>query len=284
MTHFPSLTIYTLSRIHPTSTAHWSLINVKRESMHAPPSWRRAFSIFFSAVLSSAITASVRGEPISVRHPQGSAHGFLVLKKTEGIPIATGDVTQILHGDRVTSRVTFHFRDGSVDDDTTVFSQRRVFRLISDHHIQRGPSFPKPIDIFIDALTGKIISHTEEGKIREDHLDLPSDVSNGLPPNLLLNFLPSIAETKLSFVAPTAKPRLISVAVKPTGEVPFRVGSTSRRAVDYVLHVELGGLTGVMAPIIGKQPADYHIWILEGTAPAFIREEGQFYEGDLSGV
>jgi hypothetical protein len=36
--------------------------------------------------------------------------------------------------------------------------------------------------------------------------------------------------------------------------------------------------------MIGKQPADYHIRILEGTAPAFIREEGQFYEGGPSGV
>jgi hypothetical protein len=31
--------------------------------------------------------------------------------------------------------------------------------------------------------------------------------------------------------------------------------------------------------MIGKQPADFHIWILEGSSPAFIREEGQFYEG-----
>jgi hypothetical protein len=226
-----------------------------------------------------ALAASLYAEPIPVRHPQGSAHGFLVLKTIEGVPIATGDVTQTIHGDRVTSRVTFHFRDGSLDDETTIFSQRRFFRLISDHHIQHGPSFPKPIDIYIDAVTGKITSHSEEGKTTQDHLDLPFDVSNGLPPNLLLNFLSSTPETKLSFVAPTAKPRLISVSVKPAGLAPFRVGGAWRKAVDYVLHVELGGLTGVIAPIIGKQPADYHIWILEGAAPAFIREEGQLYEG-----
>jgi hypothetical protein len=210
---------------------------------------------------------------------QGSAHGFLALKTIEGTTIAIGDVTQVIHGDRVTSRVTFHFRDGSLDDDITVFSQRRVFRLISDHHIQRGPSFPKPTDIFIDAITGKITSHTKDGKITQDHLDLPSDVSNGLPPNLLLNFLSSTPETKLSFVAPTEKPRLISISIKPLGEVRFNVGNTSRKAIDYVLHVELGGLTGVIAPMIGKQPADYHIWILSGAAPAFIREAGQLYEG-----
>jgi hypothetical protein len=235
--------------------------------------------ICLGPVLCIAITAALRGELIPVRHRQGSAHGFLALKTVEGITIATGDVTQITHGDRVTSRVTFHFRDGSLDDDITVFSQRQLFRLISDHHIQRGPSFPKPSDISIDAVTGKITSRTRDGKITHDHLDLPSDVSNGLPPNLLLNFLPSTPETKLSFVAPTAKPRLISISIKPLGEVRFSVGGISRKAIDYVLHVELGGLTGVIAPMIGKQPADYHIWILGGTAPAFIREEGQLYEG-----
>jgi hypothetical protein len=239
------------------------------------------FPMFFlsCALLTAAITSTLDGEPIRVRYPQGSAHGWLALKTVEGIIIATGDVTQIIDGDRVTSRVTFHFRDGSLDDDITVFSQRRVFRLISDHHIQRGPSFPKPIDIFIDAVTGKVTSHTQDGKIREDHLDLPSDISNGLPPNLLLNILPSTPETRLSFVAPTTRPRLISISIKPAGEVPFSVGGTSRKALDYVLHVELGGLAGVIAPIIGKQPADFHIWILEGAAPGFIREEGQLYEG-----
>jgi hypothetical protein len=121
-------------------------------------------------------------------------------------------------------------------------------------------------------------------RYREDHLDLPSDVSNGLPPNLLLDFRSSTPETKLSFVAPTAKPRLISVSLKPAGEVPFSIGGTWRKAIDYVLHVELGGLTGVIAPMIGKQPPDYHIWILEGAAPAFIREEVSSTREDPSGA
>jgi hypothetical protein len=69
------------------------------------------------------------------------------------------------------------------------------------------------------------------------------------------------------------------VSVKPVGKVPFQIGGSTRQAIDYVLHVELGGLAGVIAPIIGEQPVDYHIWILEGDAPAFIREEGQLYKG-----
>jgi hypothetical protein len=156
--------------------------------------------------------------------------------------------------------LVFRFRDGSVDDDTTVFSQRDVFRLISDHHIQRGPTFPNPIDVLINAVTGQITSRSKDGKVRQDHLDLPPDVSNGLPPNLLMNILPTATETKLSFVAPTEKPRLIQVSIKPAREVAFTIGDTKRKAIDFVLHPELGGVAGVIAPMIGKQPADYHTY------------------------
>jgi hypothetical protein len=225
------------------------------------------------------ISSSVQGDPITVRHPQGSAHGFLALKTLDGVRIATGDVTQMVRGDRVTSRLAFRFKDGSIDDETTVFTQRGIFRLISDHHIQRGPSFPKPIDVFIDASTGNVTSRSKDGRVNHDHIDLPSDVSNGLPPNLLMNVIPSAAETKISFVAPTKKPRLIHLSIKNAGDAPFTIGGTARKAIDYVVHVELGGVAGAVAPIIGKEPSDYHIWILGGEAPAFIREEGQLYEG-----
>ena len=193
------------------------------------------------------VVLNLYSDPIPVRHPQGSAHGFLVLKTLEGVRIATGDVTQIVYGDRVTSHVIFRFRDGSVDDETTVFSQRGTFRLISNHHIQHGPSFPKSMDVLIDAKTGQITFRNEDGQIRQDHLDLPPDVSNGLPPNLLMNVLPSSPETRISFVAPTPKPRIIHVSIKPAGKAPFTVGGTPRKAIDYVLHVELGGVSGVIA-------------------------------------
>jgi hypothetical protein len=148
-------------------------------------------------LLAALLSANLLADPVPVRHLQGSAHGFVALKTLEGTRIAVGDMTQVVDGDRVTSRVVFHFRDGSVDDDTTVFTQRGVFRLITDHHIQRGPAFPRSSDVFINASTGRITSHTKDGKIRHDYLDLPRDVSNGLPPNLLMNVLPSTPETKL---------------------------------------------------------------------------------------
>ena len=235
-----------------------------------------------SRVLGSLLLVAAslsHAEPIRVRYPQGSSHGFVTLKTQDGKAIATGEITQTVTGEKVTSRLVFRFRDGSVDDDVTVFTQRGTFRLVTDHHVQHGPSFPKPIDVLIDAATGQITSKTEGGKTTVEHLDLPDDVSNGLPPNLLLNILPSTPETKLSYVAPGAKPRLIQLSIKPSGTPPFRVGGMRRTATDYSIHIEFGGIAGVVAPLVGKEPSDYHIWIMAGVPPAFIREEGQMYEG-----
>ena len=221
----------------------------------------------------------LHAEPIRVRYRQGSSHAFVVLETLDGRDLATGEVTQTVRGDEVNSRLILRFRDGSVDDDQTVFMQRGVFKLLRDHHIQHGLSFPKPIDILIDATTGEITSKSADGETTVEHLDLPPDVSNGLPPNLLLNVSPTTPETRISFVAPGAKPRLIHLSIRPVGNLTLKVGHLRRTATDFDLHVELGGITGLVAPLVGKEPADYHIWIMPGNPPMFVREEGQLYEG-----
>lgn len=234
---------------------------------------------FGAALLISTCVATSDAETIRVRYPQGSTHGFLALRTLDGKIIATGESTQTVRCDQVTAKLIFHFRDGSIDDDETIFSQKGVFRLVSDHHIQHGPSFPKPIDLLINALDNQLIWRDEDGTSTQTHMDLPDDLSNGLPPNLLVNISPSTIETKVSYIVAGKKPRLIHVSIKPTGTASFRVGTLRRKATDFTLHVELGGLTGVVAPVIGKQPPDFHIWLQDGKPPAFIREEGALYEG-----
>ena len=234
---------------------------------------------FLAAFTLCCLSQVLSAEPIPVLYEQGSSHGFLALKTLEGATIATGESTQVVRNGKVTSHLLFRFKDGSIDEDTTVFTQRRIFRLISDHHIQRGPSFPKPIDFLIDMSTGDLTFKAEDGRASKEHMELPPDVSNGLPPNLILNILPSTPETTISYIAPSKKPRLIHLSIKPVGTLPLRVGSLRKQATDFTLHVELGGVAGIVAPILGKQPADYHIWIQNGTPPAFVREEGPLYEG-----
>jgi hypothetical protein len=101
------------------------------------------------------VAGSLLAEPVSVRYREGSVQGFLALRTLEGKVLAAGDLTQVIHGDRVVSHLVFRFKDGSVDDETAVFSQRENFRLISDHHIQKGPIFPQSTDVSMNALPVK---------------------------------------------------------------------------------------------------------------------------------
>jgi hypothetical protein len=97
---------------------------------------------------------------------EGTEHGFLALRTKEGRVLAAGELFQVVRGDRVTSRLLFRFKDGSVDDETTVFSQRGNFHLISDHHVQKGPTFPDPMDVSIDVDRREVIvrSTGKDGK------------------------------------------------------------------------------------------------------------------------
>src|SRR5437763_155526 len=124
------------------------------------------------------------GEQVAVRHMEGLVHGFLALRTLEGTALADGDWIQTAQGTRVTSRLVFHFKDGSLHDETAVFSQRQQFRLVNDHLVQRGPSFPRPLDLSINATSGDVtVRYTDDhGKenTESEHLDLPPDLANGM--------------------------------------------------------------------------------------------------------
>ena len=53
-------------------------------------------------------------EPVVVRHVEGLVHGFLSLRAPEGAVLANGDLIQDARGGRVTSRLVYHFKDGSL--------------------------------------------------------------------------------------------------------------------------------------------------------------------------
>ncbi len=133
--------------------------------------------------------------------------------------------------------------------------------------------------MLVDAASGDVTYHDKDGKAVQDHFDLPNDVCNGLPLPLLLNLDPAGPPVRLAMVAPTSKPRLVHVVMAADGEGPLSIGGLRHKATNYRIKIELGGIEGVVAPIVGKQPSDIRVWVFGGEAPAFVREEGQFYEG-----
>ncbi|HEX4030150.1 MAG TPA: hypothetical protein VHX20_07275 [Terracidiphilus sp.] len=231
-------------------------------------------------VVLAAASACALAEPVPATYKQGSLHGFLLLKSRGGRLLATGEQTNVVHGDVIDSELVFHFRDGSIDDEVCEYRQGDVFKLIRDHHVQKGPSFPHPLDMTIDAANGQVTwQQTKDGKTeaKSQHMDLPDDLANGMIPLLVEDFPAKAAELKVSYVAADPSPRIVTFSVKPDGDAGVRVGGLRRRANQFTVHIEIGGLAGMIAPMIGKKPTDLHIWAMGGDAPVFIRMEGALY-------
>lgn len=83
----------------------------------------------------------------------------------------------------------------------------------------------------------------------------------------------------VSMVVATPKPRLVKLELSSAGDEPFTTGSAARKAVHYVVKIDIGGLAGLVAPLVGKQPPDTHVWILGGEAPASVKSEGAMFLG-----
>jgi hypothetical protein len=222
------------------------------------------------------------GQTGAVRHPEGLLHAFLILKTLEGASLADGELIQTPRGDQVTARLVFHFKDGSIHDETSVFSQRQRFRLITHHLVQKGPIFPQPLDMSIDASADRVtVRYAEDGqqKVETEQIGVIPSLANGFIVTLLKNAQPGAPPATISYVAATPKPRLVKLAITAVGEEPFSTGGLTRKVTHYVLKVEIGGISGLLAPLLGKQPPDSHVWILQDEAPAFVKSEQPMYVG-----
>ena len=240
---------------------------------------RLAAAVVFAAVLWPGVLAA---EPVAVRYTEGALHGFLVLRTLDDKLLAQGDLTQTVRGDQVTARLVFQFKDGSIHEETTVYSQRQRFQLISDRLVQKGPTFPQPLEMSIDGTTGQVTvryrdkngEHKSEAK-----LEVPSDLANGILPKLLMNARSDTMPKTVSLIAATPKPRLVKLAIATAGLERFSIGGSPRQATHYIVKVEIGGIAGLLAPLLGLQPPDSHVWILGGEVPAFVRAEQPLYVG-----
>ena len=197
--------------------------------------------------------------------------------------LAHGEWKQVVkpHDPIVMAELQFRFKDGSLYHEITRFTQRGTFRLVSDQVLEKGPSFKRDSESWIDAVTGKITVRTMEGgkaKLVTKHIDLPSDVANGLLFTIAKNLDPS-AESVLSMVAASAKPRVVKLHISPGHEKMFRDGPLTYEAQHYIVRVKVPGAAGVVASILGEPPPDVHLWVLKSEAPTFVEYEGPLSEG-----
>jgi hypothetical protein len=240
-----------------------------------------AFKLLVLTVLitvTGLLLRPVFAETIAVRQMEGSLHGFLVLQTLDGKTIAEGDLIETATAAAVKVQVVFHFHDSSYYEETSEFSQRGQFRLLRNHLVQKGPSFKMAMERSIEASTGQVsVRYTDDKgnqKEESEHIELPADLANGMFLVLMKNIDPAKAETTVSAVAGEPKPRVVKVVITPEGKTPFLVGRSKREAIVFDLKPHIEGAAGVIAPLVGKQPADSHIWVVAGEGPIALKSEG----------
>jgi hypothetical protein len=221
---------------------------------------------------------------IAVRFPEGTVHGFLQLHDSAGRFLATGDLTQVDHDGTLESRMSFRFADSSHFDETVAYTQHGVFALTSYHLVQRGPAFAADLDASFSAGGSYLVTATShddrKAKVYRGTLQLPADVSNGLPIILLRNLAPRDSAT-VHLVAFMPAPRLIQLRLTPVREAPVFNGAAGERATEYDLKPVVGGLAGFFGKLLGKIPPDSHVWIVTQDAPMFVRFAGPLYVGPV---
>jgi hypothetical protein len=260
-----------------------ALLAGERKVMTENRLWRRILGWALVCAALVAICALRAAPQVAVTHPQGILHGWLVVRSEDGQAIADGELTQTAHGDRVSVRMVLRFKDGSLQDETTEYSQRGRLLLVSDHMIQKGPSFKHAIDMTVERASGNVtVTYTDDdGKQKNatQKMKLPLDLANGMVPTLVQESAGSTAKITGSMVVATPKPRLVKLVITPQGEDSFSTGTASHKATQYSVHIDIGGVAGKVAPMVGKQPPDVHIWIAQGEAPMFVKMEGPMFEG-----
>jgi hypothetical protein len=242
----------------------------------------RAIASLTRVVLASLFVsfASAEAAPVGVRLPEGNARGFLVVRSLDGEAIAYGELIQKSPGAVIDSRLLLRFKDGSLYDETATFSQKGVFRLEAYRLLQRGPSFPTT-EVSFDRKSGRYRARTQDKKGGEERtasgsLEMPADLYNGMALTLLKN-LPSGASAAVQMVAFTPDPQLIKMQLGPEGENTVLVGGDAKKVTRHLVKLEIGGLTGVIASLIGKDPPALRYWLVAGDVPAFARFEGAMF-------
>src|SRR5580765_6554943 len=144
---------------------------------------RRAFAVLLLAP-PVALTGGAAPSAVPVRFAEGTLHGFLELRNAADSLIAHGDLLQVPRDTAIESRLVFQFADSSRFEETVLFTQHRVFTLLSYKLVQTGHAFAQDLDVELSRDGPYVVKTKSHKDGKEDRmtgkLDLPADVYNGM--------------------------------------------------------------------------------------------------------
>ena len=239
------------------------------------------FTLLFAMSLRCGTVAHAAQVP--VRYPEGTVHGFLIVKNMNDSALAYGDLLQTVSAGAVNIRMIFNFRDGSRYEESVRFTQSKVFTMQSYSLVMRGPSFAtaqtvslKRVNASKGAYRVEATESDGEKEVHEGEIELPPDTYNGMIVTIAKN-LTRQPSTRVHLVAFMPKPRLVELEMLAANQQHFRIGASRRNSVHFVIKPRLGRFTTFFAKLLGKMPGDNHMWIATDDIPAFVRSDGALF-------
>jgi len=161
-----------------------------------------------------------------------------------------------------------------------VYTQRTSFRLVSYHLVQKGPTFPIPMEVSIDGSTGRVtVRYTEDGKEQVDteQMQLPVDVANGMVPTLAKTSRPGRRKRSCRWWG-RRETALVKLKITQVGQESFTREGPRYDATHYLVKV-ISGRYGRVGDAGGQEPAGQPRWIVGGAVPGFVKAEMPLYLG-----
>jgi hypothetical protein len=124
-------------------------------------------------------------------------------------------------------------------------------------------------------VTSRTIDKNGKIHVESKHMDLPNDLADGFVGTLLLNVPPNTTPFRLWMLAPVGGGRLVQLLISPESEQTVQLAGQNLKATVFRVHPELGGFMRLIARLLGLQPKDVTVWVLEGEEPTVAVVIGQ---------
>ena len=237
---------------HAPPAAQVSLLGEQtyHQGMKTRLAWRAAPSLL--ACLSLLSAQPLRADQVPVRHTEGRLDGFLVLRDLEDNIIRFRWDHPVGQWNPGYDRTQLPFQGRPHRQRVDRLFAAKGLQLLSYRLVQKGKSFKRPTDMSLNASTGQVtVRYTDEDgqeKTITDRPKLPADLANGMVSTPLRDLRSQNAEDDSIHVGGDTQAETRKLDISPVGEDSFTVGGSGAKAMKYVVKVDIGGISGEIAP------------------------------------
>jgi hypothetical protein len=227
-----------------------------------------------SPLILALLLAAAAVQPIPIRFPLGTLHGFPSMSDAQGRVIADGEMMQQVAGEKVVVHIQWLFADGLRADERDEFRAGTTLSQEQYAWVEtRGGVEQRRFEV--DFSTGKASASVRDGKGRVKHqeqrLQLPAGRSfGGFGAAIAVSqlALASGGTAEFTFVAFTPAPHAITLLVRREGEEEVVVTGRSVTCDRFRLHPRIPFPINLFA---GAK--DAQLWLTHAGPPGVIRAE-----------